>query len=105
MDKTDMEEMERQISQIVKADLYKRFPDGFVFDPVRVYPRTDHMGDNYLKVFVIYEGNTDDLDPAHTVGLATRTKPKVCELDINDHLSIGFVEKSEWDSLSEVPFL
>ena len=105
MDATDMEKVERQISEIVKADLYERFPTGFVFDPVRVYPRTDHMGDDYLKVFVIYEGNTDDLDSAKTFGLITRIKPKLRELNINDDIWDGFVEKSEWDSLTEVPFL
>ena len=34
----EMEVIERQISEIVKADLYERFPTGFVFDPIRVYP-------------------------------------------------------------------
>ena len=105
MDNTDMEEVERQIAEIVRADLYERFPTGFVFDPIRVYPRTDHTGEDYLKIFVIYDGNTDDLDAAHTVGLVTRIKPKVRALKINDYLWGGFVEKSEWDKLSEVPFL
>ena len=105
MDTADTEIVERQISEIVKSDLYERFPTGFTFDPIRVYPRTDHMGDDYLKVFVIYEGNTDELDPAKTFGLITRLKPKLRELNINDYISAGFVEKSEWDSLSEVPLL
>ena len=105
MDDAGTEEIERQISEIVKADLYERFPAGFVFDPIRVYPRTDHTGEDYLKVFIIYEGDTKDLNPAHTVGLITRIKPKVRELNINDYIWGGFVEKSEWDKLSEVPFL
>ena len=105
MDNTDMEEVEHQIAEIVRADLYERFPSGFVFDPIKVYPRTDHTGEDYLKIFVIYDGNTDDLDAAHTVGLVTRIKPKVRALKINDYLWGGFVEKSEWDKLSEVPFL
>ena len=57
MDDDNMADIERQISEIVKADLYERFPTGFVFDPIRVFPRTDHMGDDYLKIFVIYDGN------------------------------------------------
>ena len=105
MDNTGMEEVERQISRIVKADLYERFPAGFVFDPIRVYPRTDPMGDEHLKIFVIYQGDASKLDPAQTLGLATRTGPKARALNINDDLSVGFVEKSEWDNLSEVPFL
>ena len=105
MNNADMEEVERQISEIVKADLYERFPAGFVFDPIRVYPRVDHMGDEYLKIFIIYDGNGDDLDPEHTVGLKTRLKPQLRALNINDDISDGFVEKSEWDSLTEVPFL
>ena len=72
-DTMNMEKVERQIPEIVNADLYQRFPAGFVFDPIRVYPRTAHMGDKYLKVFVIYQGNTEDLDPAKTFGLITRT--------------------------------
>ena len=63
------------------------------------------MGDDYLKVFIIYDGKIEDLDAAQTVGLTTRIKPKVRALGINDYLWHGVVEKSEWDSLSEVPFL
>ena len=105
MEAMKLDEIERQISEIVKEDLYERFPSGFIFDPIRVYPRTDHMGDDYLKVFIIYDGKIEDLDAEKTVGLITRIKPKVRALNINDYLSDGFVEKSEWESLSEVPFL
>ena len=61
------------------------------------------MGDDYLKVFIIYDGKMEDLDAAQTVGLITRIKPKVRALNINNYVSCGFVEKSEWESLSEVP--
>ena len=105
MEAMKLEEIEQQISEIVKEDLYERFPTGFIFDPIRVYPRTDHMDDDYLKVFVIYDGKIEDLDAAQTMGLITRMKPKLRALNINDYVSCGFVEKSEWDSLSEVPFL
>ena len=105
MEAMKLEETEQQISEIVKADLYERFPSGFIFDPIKVYPRTDHMGDDYLKVFIIYDGKMEDLDAAQTVGLITRIKPKVRALNINDYVSCGFVEKSEWENLSEVPLL
>ena len=105
MEERAPEAIERQIAEIVKADLYERFPTGFIFDPIRVYPRTDDWGDDYLKIFIIYDGNGDDLNAEHTVGLKTRLKPKLRELNINDDISDGFVEKSEWDSLTEVPFL
>ena len=105
MDDDNLADIERKISEIVKADLYERFPTGFIFDPIKVYPRTDHTGEDYLKVFIIYEGNGDDLNAEHTVGLKTRLKPKLRTLNINDYISDGFVEKSEWEKLSEVPFL
>ena len=105
MEDDNLADIERKISEIVKADLYERFPTGFVFDPIRVFPRTDHMGDDYLKIFVIYDGKMEDLDPALTYGLMTRLQPKLRALNINDYIWDGFVEKSEWDSLSEVPFL
>ena len=38
MNAAELEGIERQISEIVKADLYGRFPTGFVFDPIKVYP-------------------------------------------------------------------
>ena len=44
-----------------------------MFDPIKVYPRTDHMGDDYLKVFIIYDGKMEDLDAAHRpYGLITQ---------------------------------
>ena len=105
MDDDNLADIERKISEIVKADLYEHFPTGFIFDPIRVFPRTDHTGEDYLKVFIIYDGKMEDLDAEKTVGLKTRLKPKLRALNINDYVSDGFVEKSEWDSLSEVPFL
>ena len=81
MEAMELEEIERQISKIVKADLYERFPSGFIFDPIKVYPRTDHTGEDYLKVFIIYDGKMEDLDAAQTVGLITRIKPKVRALN------------------------
>ena len=105
MDDDSLADIESKISEIVKGDLYGRFPTGFVFDPVRVYPRTDEWGNDYLKIFIIYDGNGDDLNAEHTVGLMTRLKPKLRELNINDDIADGFVEKSEWDSLTRVPFL
>jgi hypothetical protein len=35
MEAMKLEEIEQQISEIVKEDLYERFPSGFVFDPIR----------------------------------------------------------------------
>ena len=90
-----MEETERQISKIVKADIHEQFPYGFIFDPIRVYPRTGHMSDDYLKVFIIYDGKMEDLNPALTYGIMTRIKPKVRALGIKDDLSDGFVEKAD----------
>ena len=104
MNAAELDEIKRKVAELVRDDLYERFPAGFTFDPIRVYSRTDHTGEDYLKVFVIYDGNTEDLDPALTYGIITRMRPKFRDLDINDYLSVGFVEKSEWDSLSEVPY-
>ena len=105
MNTDELEEIKRQVAELVRDDLYERFPTGFVFDPIRVYPRIDDdTGEDYLKIFVIYDGNTEDLDPALTYGIITRMRPKFRDLNINDYLSVGFVEKAEWDSLSEVPY-
>ena len=105
MNAAELEETERRIAAIVREDLYERFPTGFIFDPIKVYPRTDHTGDEYLQIFIIYDSDGNDLNPGHTMGLMTRLKPKLRELNVNDYISDGFVEKSEWDNLTEVPLL
>ena len=86
-----------KLADAIKASLYKRFKDEFVFDPIVIETRTDYYGDEYLKIRIIYEGDRAKLDPKWTLGLISRIRPTLDELGVPGTPSKSFVSKSEWE--------
>ena len=86
-----------KLADAIKASLYKRFKDEFVFDPIVIETRTDYYGDEYLKIRIIYDGDRAKLDAKWTLGLTRRIRPTLDELGIPGVPSKSFVSKSEWE--------
>ena len=71
-----------KIAAIVKDLLTERFQDEFVFDPIIVEPEIDHDGDEYLKIYVVFDGDQKNLDPGWTLGLSGRVWQEVAEMGV-----------------------
>ena len=93
-------EVREEVADIVKHTLAERFDDRIVFDPIKVIRRIDHDGDEYLHIYIVYDGDQELLDLGWTVGLVRRIRPKLIELGVDSPPSKSFVEKSEWDEVS-----
>ena len=85
-----------QVADIVREILSDRFGDEFVFDPIDVIPRVDHDGDEYLHIYIVFDGDQQLLDPEWTLGLGVRIWPQLIELGFPNPPAKSFIERSEW---------
>ena len=87
-----------KVKDMVAEYLDDQFHDLFVFAPISVTPRIDHDGDDYLNIFVVYEGAPEHLDVAKTLPLADHIYPRLRDMSLGHYYHVTrFVEKSEWE--------
>ena len=88
-----------RVGELVRKDLERRFKDGFVFDPIIVNPELDHYGDEFLHIYIIFDGDQKKLDPKWTVGMSTRILQQMTEEEMPHTPGRSFIEKSEWKEI------
>lgn len=85
------------MAKLVGDALRERFKDdGLVFDPIIAERAVDHYGDEYVDIFVIFDGDQKKLDARWINGLWMSLDPEMEELGITSVPGLSFVEKSEW---------
>lgn len=85
------------VAKLVGDALRERFKDdGLVFDPIIVERAIDHYGDEYVDIFVIFDGDQKKLDARWINGLRMMLNPELEELGVPAIPGLSFVEKSEW---------
>ena len=89
-------EVADKVGKLVGDSLREHFKDEFVFDPIVVQPAIDHDGDEYLDIFIIYEGDYKKLDPGWSSGLPMLLRPDLLELGVTSVPYHSFVPKSDW---------
>ena len=80
----------------VRNLLFERFGDTFDFDPILVERELDDDGDEYVHVYIVFDGDQDELDPSWTSGLSGQLWPLLAEMGFTGPPSKSFIEKSEW---------
>lgn len=85
-----------RVTDIVRQLLVERFGDAFDFDPIIVERELDDDGDEYVHVYIVFDGDRDELDSSWTVGLSGRLWPLLVEMGFDSPPSKSFIEKSEW---------
>ena len=90
-----------KVAKRVEELLEERFGDeeGLAFDRVKVIPKVDIDGDEYVHIYVIFDGDQKLLDPGWTLRLYTLITPCLLELGIMSPPSKSFVEKSDWEEV------
>ena len=82
--------------------LAERFEDEFVFGPIRVEPRVDLDGEDYLQTYIVFEGDQTKLDPIWTIRLSDALWSESERLGYPGYPIQLFVKKSEWRSLEKI---
>ena len=90
-----------KVAKRVEELLEERFGDeeGLTFEQILVIPKVDIDGDEYVHIYVVFDGDQKLLDPAWTVSLYTLITPCLLELGIMSPPSKSFVEKSDWEEV------
>ena len=52
-----MAEVEKEFASIIRKQLFEKFRDEFVYDPILVQTGLDLDGDRYLHAYVVFEGD------------------------------------------------
>ena len=98
------QEIQNKVAGIVRRLLEEQFNGRMVFDPILVQPEIDHDEEEYLHIYVVYDGKWEDWNEADRLWnaglqhLVLQEMP-VEELPVVPTLSI--CEKSEW--YEEIP--
>ncbi len=85
-----------RVTSIVRELLFERFGDTFDFDPIIVEREFDHDGDEYVHVYIVFDGDQAELDPSWTSSLNGQLWPHLMEMGFANPPSKSFIEKSEW---------
>ena len=88
-----------KVEDFVRKDLEGRFKNGFVFDPIIVNPELDHYGDEFLHIYIIFEGEQKGLDPRWTNGIEDRLLMQLPMGELPNTPGHSFISKSEWKKI------
>ena len=90
-------EVREKVERIVWEDLNEGFGSEFVFNPIVLVPEADVItGEEYLHIWIVFDGNQDKLDPNWTVGLRVRIVPKLEEIGVPPRFSTSYMGADEW---------
>jgi hypothetical protein len=93
---TTPQEVIERVEDFVRKDLEGRFKDEFVFDQVIANPELDHYGDEFLHIYIIFDGNQKNLDPRWTNGIEGRLLDQLPDGELPHTPGHSFISKSEW---------
>lgn len=91
-----------KIKKMVRDILDERFNDQLVFDPIIVKNAFDYYdGTEYIRIYIVYDGEQELLDPGWTAGFACLLIPKLKALGIDDFPVKSFVDRAGWDAIQK----
>ena len=93
-----MEEMCETLAGLVKERLTALYDGKIKFDPVIVENKTDFYGEDYLHIYVVFDGDVNLFESKDPVP-AWLIDPELDEFDVEKTPSHSFSKKSEWDEL------
>ena len=92
-------ENRQQIAGLVKGMLEEHFQDQFVFGPIVVRHEIDHDGDEYLEIYVVFDGDYKKLSSSWRGELDDRVWTESIAMGVPSVPGIAFIEKSEWEEM------
>ena len=87
------------LAGLVKERLTDIYDGRIKFDPVIVENKTDFYGEDYLHVYVVFEGDEKLLESRQPMPFSRLIDPELDEFGVEKTPSHSFSKKSEWDEL------
>ena len=87
-----------QVAAIIGDTLNGWFQPHLRFDPIVVRQRYDDWyGEDYLEVWIVWEGDYACMDHSRTIGLPRILYPQLDDLGVDLRLNCNYIAKWEWD--------
>lgn len=90
------DEVLQKVADLTREYMESHLGDKFVFDPIVVVPNIDHTDEEYLHIYVVFDGDQAQLDSKWTRDLFWDIGPAMREMGVMAIPNESFVEKSEW---------
>ena len=87
--------VKEQVAAIYRKHLDDKFGDQIAFDEIRVVPRLDHWGDEYLQIYMVFDGDGDLLDPHWMNGFYWELRPELLALGVISIPTDSYIDKAE----------
>lgn len=86
-------------ADIVRANLEEYYSE-FHFDVIPEQRPVDDVSEDlrYIRLFVIFDGDREDLKSSWKPGLVGRVRKNLTEVEISEFPVLSFVTKSEWEA-------
>lgn len=85
-----------KVADIARDLLNERFGNDLVFDPVFAKSLVDHYGDDYIQLYLVFDGDEERLDLDWTIDMTFLMEPALNKIGIYDLPGKFFIKKSEW---------
>ena len=89
------------MSDIARDLLNERFGNDLVFDPVFAKSLVDHYGDDYIQLYLVFDGDEEHLrtDAAldWALDMGFLMEPALNAMGLYDLPGKYFIKKSEWE--------
>ena len=95
----DRQKVADLIRKVLEDHYDKRCKGEFVFDPIVVAPRIGIDGNEYMRAYIVFDGDFYRLDRKFRLRLRSIVRPQIIEMGIDQFLGLAFVEKSEWEEV------
>ena len=86
-----------KVADIARDLLNERFGNELVFDPVFAKSLVDHYGDDYIQLYLVFDGDEKKLDLDWTIDMVFEMEPALNEIGVYDLPGKFFIKKSEWE--------
>ncbi len=90
-------DVQSKVAELVLKDLTRSFNDKVVFGPVKVVPKVDHYGDEYLHIYIVFNGDLSLLPRGWRMGLLRNIDPQLEELGVVSVPDSTIIEKADWE--------
>ncbi len=96
------EDMLAKVERIAQKALDERFADdGLEFGPIIAIPRIDHHGEEYVHIYIVFDGDQKRLDARWTGGLSRLILDHFDEDEMSRVPDKSFIGKDEWEERAD----
>ena len=73
-----------KVADIARDLLNERFGNDLVFDPVFAKSLVDHYGDDYIQLYLVFDGDEKKLELDWTIDMVFKMEPALNEMGVYD---------------------